>query len=155
AEANARTLVDVVVGTAPPRCPTTTTPPAAGINPFSQTELLAGPKAVTAVIGSVGTPTMVRAAPVIVETGTLYFVAFTGGTAMLRDDKAGPCKKYIFNVRASYAQEARATLEYFFKLGVPDDAHLISFDQNDTFGDAGYNGLTAAYQALKNTAPNI
>jgi ABC-type branched-subunit amino acid transport system substrate-binding protein len=98
---------------------------------------------------------MVRSAPVIVETGRLYFGAFTGATAMLRDDKAGPCKKYIFNVRASYAQEARATLEYFMKLGVQDDAHLISFDQNDTFGDAGYNGLVAAYTAIKGTAPNI
>jgi ABC-type branched-subunit amino acid transport system substrate-binding protein len=155
AESNARTLVDVVVGTTPPRCPTTTTPPVAGQNPFSQTALLPGPKAVLAVIGSVGTPTMVRAAPVIVETGTLYFGAFTGATAMLRDDKAGPCKKYIFNVRASYAQEARATLEYFLALGMPDDSHLLSFDQNDTFGDAGYNGLVAAYTAVKNTTPNI
>ena len=27
----------------------------------------------------------------------------------------------------------------------PSYTHLISFDQNDTFGDAGYNGLVAAY----------
>ena len=64
--------------------------------------------------------------------------------AMLRDDKSGPCKKFIFNVRASYGQEARATLEYFTALGVPDDAHLISFDQNDAFGDA------AGKQTLRN-----
>ena len=120
---------------------------------FSQTALLAGPKAVSAVIGSVGTPTMVRSAPIIVETGTLYFGAFTGATAMLRDTKAGPCAKYIFNVRASYAQEARATLEFFFAQKVPDDKHVISFDQNDTFGDAGYNGLVAAYQALRDAPP--
>ncbi|MDB4940469.1 MAG: putative leucine/isoleucine/valine-binding protein precursor [Labilithrix sp.] len=155
AEANARTLVDAVPGPGAPRCPTTQTPPVAGQDPFSQTALLAGPNAVTAVIGSVGTPTMVRAAPVIVETGTLYFGAFTGATAMLRDQKAGPCARYIFNVRASYAQEARATLEFFFALKVPDDRHLISFDQNDTFGDAGYNGLVAAYQAIRDVPPSI
>lgn len=155
AEANARQLVDVVQTMSPPRCPTTQTPPVDGQPPFSQTALLAGPKAVTAVIGSVGTPTMVRSAPIIVETGTLYFGAFTGATAMLRDTKAGPCAKYIFNVRASYAQEARATLEFFFALKVTDDKHIISFDQNDTFGDAGYNGLVAAYQALRDSPPTF
>ena len=155
AEANARQLVDAYPGAGAPRCPTTQNPPVAGQDPFSQTALLPGPNAVSAVIGSVGTPTMVRSAPVIVETGTLYFGAFTGATAMLRDTKAGPCAKYIFNVRASYAQEARATLEYFFSLKVPDDKHIISFDQNDTFGDAGFNGLTAAYQALRDTPPSF
>ncbi len=153
AESNARQLVDAVDTMLPPHCPTTQMPPVAGQPPFSQTALLAGPKAVSAVIGSVGTPTMVRSAPIIVETGTLYFGAFTGATAMLRDTKAGPCAKYIFNVRASYAQEARATLEFFFSLKVPDDKHIISFDQNDTFGDAGYNGLVAAYQALRDAPP--
>ncbi len=155
AEANARALVDAQPGGPVPNCPTTLNPPIAGQPPFSTTQLLAGPNAVLAVIGSVGTPTMVRAAPIVVETGTLYFGAFTGAAAMLRDDKAGPCAKYIFNVRASYAQEARATLEYFFALGVPDDAHLVSFDQNDSFGDAGYTGLTAAYSALRSTTPTI
>ena len=155
AEDNARKLVDAVVGVGAPRCPTTQTPPVAGQDAFSQTALLPGPNAVTAVIGSVGTPTMVRAAPIIVETGTLYFGAFTGATAMLRDTKAGPCAKYIFNVRASYAQEARATLEFFFTLKVPNDKHIISFDQNDSFGDAGYNGLVAAYQALRDAPPSF
>lgn len=155
AEQNARQLVDAQPSSAPPRCPTTQTPPVAGQAPFSQTALLPGPNAVTAVIGSVGTPTMVRSAPIIVETGTVYFGAFTGAGAMLRDTKAGPCAKYIFNVRASYAQEARATLEYFFTQQVPDDTHLMSFDQNDTFGDAGYNGLVAAYKAVKNVDGNI
>jgi branched-chain amino acid transport system substrate-binding protein len=153
AETNARQLVDAIETTIPPRCPTTQTPPVAGQPAFSQTALLAGPKAVSAVIGSVGTPTMVRSAPIIVETGTLYFGAFTGATAMLRDTKAGPCAKYIFNVRASYAQEARATLEFFFAQKVLDDKHVLSFDQNDTFGDAGYNGLVAAYQALRDAPP--
>ena len=155
AETNARQLVDAIPGTAPPRCPTTQTPPVAGQPAFSQTALLAGPKAVTAVIGSVGTPTMVRSAPIIVETGTLYFGAFTGATAMLRDTKAGPCAKYIFNVRASYAQEARATLEFFFAQQVLDDKHILSFDQNDAFGDAGFNGLVAAYQALRDAPPTF
>ncbi len=154
AESNARTLTDAQPSTEAPHCPTTATPPAGG-TAFSQTALNAGASAVLAMVGSVGTPTMVRAAPVTVETGRLFFGAFTGATSMLRNTAAGSCAKYIFNMRASYAQEAMATLQYFLVLKVPDDAHLISFDQNDTFGDAGYNGLVAAYQALKNVAPNI
>jgi hypothetical protein len=110
---------------------------------------------VLGLVGSVGTPTMVRAAPIAVETGRLYFGAFTGAGTMLRDMKAGPCVKYIFNMRASYAQEAMATLQYFFVVKVPDDAHLVSFDQNDTFGDAGYKGLTDGYTAIKGMTPTI
>ena len=31
----------------------------------------------------------------------------------------------------------------------PDYQHIISFDQNDSFGQAGYSGLVAAYTAIK------
>lgn len=151
AEQNARALTDAKAGTGAPHCPTTMTPPAGG-DPFSLTALDPGPNAVTAVIGSVGTPTMVRSAPIVVETGRLYFGAFTGAGAMLRDDKAGACKRLIFNVRASYGQEARATLEYFTKLNVTADDHIFSFDQKDTFGDAGFNGLNAAWTATHSGA---
>lgn len=153
AEASARSLVDVHPSDAPPRCPTTTTPAVAGQMPISDTALDRGPNAVIAFLGNVGTPTMVRAAPVSLETGTLFFGAFTGATPILRDTLAGPCAKYVFNVRASYANEARATLEYFFKVKVPDSTHLMSFDQNDSFGQAGYNGLVAAYKAIRGTFP--
>ncbi|MEJ7733081.1 MAG: ABC transporter substrate-binding protein [Polyangiaceae bacterium] len=148
AEENANGLLDVVESTAQPRCPTTTSPPVAGQPPFSDRALDRGPDAVLAVIGNVGTPTMVRFAPIAVETQTMFFGAFTGAAAMLRDDKAGPCKRYIFNVRASYAQEARGTLEYFVSRGVDDHTHLVSFDQDDSFGQAGYDGLTKAYAEL-------
>jgi ABC-type branched-subunit amino acid transport system substrate-binding protein len=91
---------------------------------------------------------MVRSAPIAVETGSLFFGAFTGAAKVLRDDMSGACHKYIFNVRASYAQEARATVEYFKKLRVPDARHFVSFDQNDSFGQAGYDGLVGALTAL-------
>ncbi len=149
AEAAARDLLDVASSTAPARCPTTTTSPVAGQNPISSTALFRGTTAVVGLLGSVGTPTMVRSAPVAVETGSLFFGAFTGASKVLRDGTAGACSRYIFNVRASYAQEARSTLEYFWKLHVPDVRHVVSFDQNDSFGQAGYDGLTAAYAATK------
>jgi len=148
AEAAARTLVDVKPVIAAPRCPTTTTPAVAGQMPISSTALERGPNAVLAFIGNVGTPTMIRAAPVAIETGTIFFGAFTGAATILRDDRAASCKSFIFNVRASYVQEARATMEFFKKRSIPDYKHLISFDQDDSFGQAGYDGLVQAYKEV-------
>jgi ABC-type branched-subunit amino acid transport system substrate-binding protein len=155
AEAAVRDLLDVKpLKSDSPRCPTTATPLVAGQQPVSEDALVRGPHAVIALLGNVGTPTMVRTAPIAVETKTLFFGAFTGASLMLRDTHAGPCAKYIFNVRASYAEEARATVEFFLKQGVPDAKHLISFDQNDSFGQAGYDGLVAAYTALRGEITN-
>ena len=150
AEGNARTLVDAKVSAAAPLCPNTANPVSNGavppaLIPVSTTAIERGPNAVLALLGDVGTPTAVRAAPVAIESGTLFFGAFTGAGTLLRDMSSGPCAKYIFNVRASYAQEADATLQYFLHKGVADYRDLVSFDQNDTFGQAGYDGLKAAY----------
>ena len=146
AETAARALVDAQVSASEvPKCPSTMNP-SPGQAPVSTTAMSRGPNAVIALLGSVGTPTMVRAAPVAVETGTLFFGAFTGANTILRDMQAGPCGKYIFNIRASYAQEARATMELFKKKGVSRYQNVISFDQNDSYGQAGYDGLIAAYE---------
>lgn len=153
AEQAARALVDARVMDSAPRCPTTATAAVAGQSPVSQTALQRGPNAVLAFLGNVGTPTMVRSAPVAIETGTLFFGAFTGATTILRDNKAAPCDRFIFNVRASYKQEARATMEFFRHEGVVDHRHVISFDQDDSFGQAGYDGLVAAYQAVLGPFP--
>lgn len=150
AEAAVRDLLEVEPTQLPARCPTSTNPPVAGQTAIGPNAIDRGPDGVIALLGNVGTPTMVRTAPIAVETQTLFFGAFTGSAKVLRDGSAGPaCSRYIFNVRASYGQEARATLEYFFKQGVPDGKHIISFDQNDTFGQAGYDGIINAYTALK------
>lgn len=149
AEAAAREMTDSVVSTSePPKCPSTAIPVADGhgnTTPVSTKAIARGPNAVLAILGNVGTPAMLRAAPVAVETGTVYFGAFTGADKILRDKTAGDCAKYIFNVRASYAQEAQATVDMFKKRGIPNYQSLISFDQSDSFGDAGYSALLAAY----------
>ena len=87
-----------------------------GHAPVSTTALSRGPNAVLALLGNVGTPTMVRAAP---DRGRDRHAVLRrvhrrrDGAA--RHARAATCSKYIFNVRASYAQEARATLELFKK----------------------------------------
>jgi ABC-type branched-subunit amino acid transport system substrate-binding protein len=154
AETAARSLVDAQVSpTEPPRCPSTTLA-SGGATPVSSTAITRGPDAVLALLGSVGTPTMVRAAPIAVESGTIFFGAFTGAQTILRDNVAGACGRYIFNVRASYAQEAYATMELFRKKGVSGYKNVISFDQNDSFGQAGYDGLVQAYVAVMGAFPS-
>jgi ABC-type branched-subunit amino acid transport system substrate-binding protein len=144
AEQAARALADVQPQSTAAKCPSSTAM-IAGNPPVSQVALARGPDAVLAFLGNVGTPTMVRAAPVALESGTIFFGAFTGASTVLRDDTAGDCKRYVFNVRASYAEEAEATVEYFKFKGVTDFKAMISFDQSDSFGQAGYSGLVAAY----------
>lgn len=153
AETAARALTDAQATQKPARCPTTTMTALTGVPEVSATEIDRGPNAVLALLGNVGTPTMVRAAPVAIETGTVFFGPFTGAGTILRDGSAGACGKYIFNVRASYAQEARATMEYFMSKGVTNYKNLISFDQNDSYGQAGYDGFKKAYVAEMGNFP--
>jgi branched-chain amino acid transport system substrate-binding protein len=130
-----------------------------GANPpmntsVTTTALDRGDGAVLALIGSVGTPTAVRAVPVTVETHTLFYGPFTGAGSPLRDTSEADCQKYVFNVRASYSQEGIATMEYFQNNGVTvtNAANLISFDQSDSFGDAGYKAMTNAWIAVNTPA---
>lgn len=149
AEAAARHWTDAVVSaTEPPTCPSTAIAVSDGhdnTTPVSTTAMTRGPNAVLGLLGNVGSQTMLRSAAVAVETGTIYFGAVTGADKILRDDTAGDCGKYIFNVRASFAQEAQATVDLFKKRGVPGYRNIVSFDQDDAYGDAGYSGLLAAY----------
>src|SRR5262249_34183263 len=93
AEQAARALVHVQVKQSPPRCMTTNDVPITGTPGVSATALDRGEGAVIAFLGNVGTPTMVRAAPVSLETGTIFFGAFTGAKTILRDTSAGACAR--------------------------------------------------------------
>jgi len=59
-------------------------------------------------IGNVGTPTAVVALPYALERRTLFFGAFTGADLLRRD----PPDRYVFNYRASYAEETNAVVRY-------------------------------------------
>jgi substrate-binding family protein len=138
AEDATRQLVGARATTDLPRCPSTSA--------VSSTALVRGAQPAIAIVGASGTsPVIVRGADVAVETQTLFFGAASGMTAMLRDLSAGDCARYIFNYRASYVQEAHAAVGLFRHLGVTGYANMISFDQNDSLGDAGYNALSVAY----------
>jgi branched-chain amino acid transport system substrate-binding protein len=102
-------------------------------------ELVEGKK-VFGIIGNVGTPTAVVAVPYANEKHVLFFGAFTGAS-LLRND---PPDRYVFNYRASYAEETAAIVRYLVDVRrIPPDKIAV-FAQEDSYGDAGFNGVAKA-----------
>ncbi len=92
---------------------------------------------VFALIGAVGTPTSRSATPVAAEAGVPYIAPFTGAE-FLRD----PQWTNIVNLRASYYQEAESMVSHLTEdLGTE---RIAVFYQDDSFGQAGYEGVTRA-----------
>ena len=85
------------------------------------------------VIGNVGTPTAVVALPYALERNMLFFGAFTGA-GLLRND---PPDRYVFNYRASYAEETEATVHYLVKVRHLKTTQIAVFAQQDAYGDFG------------------
>jgi len=104
------------------------------------------------VIGNVGTPTAMVAAPFALERKMLFFGAFTGAGVLRRD----PPDRYVFNYRASYAEETDATVRYLVRLRLLKPEQIAVFAQQDSYGDAGFAGVTKAIRAIKGAdAANI
>ena len=59
-----------------------------------------------------GTPTAVVALPYALDRKILFFGAFTGA-GLLRNDAPD---RYVFNYRASYAEETAAVVNYLVKV---------------------------------------
>ncbi len=112
---------------------------------------MTGPNKVIALLGDVGTPTMLTTFPIAIKNGVVFFAPFTGAQKFLRD---GTNSKFSFNYRAGYNDETEAMVDYITRFRTPritDAAHIMVFAQNDGYGDAGYKGVAAAYN--KNTPP--
>ncbi len=97
-------------------------------------------------IGNVGTPTAVVAAPFALERRMLFFGAFTGAGLLRRD----PPDRYVFNYRASYAEETYAAVRYLVKVRKLRPEQIAVFAQQDSYGDSGYAGVEKAIRALRN-----
>jgi branched-chain amino acid transport system substrate-binding protein len=95
-------------------------------------------------IGNVGTPTATVALPFALEHRTLFFGAFSGAN-LLRND---PPDRYVFNYRASYAEETDTVVRYLLKMRRLQPRQIAVFAQQDAFGDAGFAGVAKAYRAL-------
>jgi len=96
------------------------------------------------IIGNVGTPTAAVAIPYALERRMLFFGAFTGSN-ILRND---PPDRYVFNYRASYAEETDAAVRYLIKLRKLQPKQIAVFAQQDSYGDAGFAGVAKAFRAL-------
>jgi ABC-type branched-subunit amino acid transport system substrate-binding protein len=96
------------------------------------------------IIGNVGTPTAVVAVPYALERRMLFFGAFTGANVLRHD----PPDRYVFNYRASYAEETDVTVRYLVKLRRIPVRQIAVFAQQDTYGDSGFAGVAKAVRAL-------
>jgi branched-chain amino acid transport system substrate-binding protein len=95
-------------------------------------------------IGNVGTPTAQVAIPYALDHRALFFGAFTG-SGILRND---PPDRYVFNYRASYAEETDAVVHYLIKIRRLQPRQIAVFAQQDSYGDAGYAGVAKAFRTL-------
>ena len=88
-------------------------------------------------IGNVGTPTAEVAVPYALEKKMIFFGPFTGAGLLRRD----PPDRYVFNYRASYAEETAAAMKYLVEVKRFKPAEIAVFAQQDGYGDAGFNGV--------------
>jgi branched-chain amino acid transport system substrate-binding protein len=96
-------------------------------------------------VGNVGTPTAVVALPYALDRKMLFFGAFTGA-GLLRND---PPDRYVFNYRASYAEETAAVVNYLVKVRRLLPEQIAVFAQQDAYGDAGFTGVEKAIRSLQ------
>ncbi|MCW9018062.1 MAG: ABC transporter substrate-binding protein, partial [Kangiellaceae bacterium] len=93
-----------------------------------------------ALLGNVGTPTAKAVLPTLLDNRTIVFGTFSG-SSILRNN---PPDRYVFNYRASYAEETAALINYFTnELEIPAN-RIAVFYQNDSYGTAGLTGVETA-----------
>ncbi|MFA4890600.1 MAG: ABC transporter substrate-binding protein [Candidatus Paceibacterota bacterium] len=101
------------------------------------TQKLINDDKVFALFNYVGTPTGVKAVPIIEEAKIPLVGMFTGANAFRE-----PLKKYVFNIRASYYQETEVAIEHFVNhLGLKK---VAVFYQADAYGLDGLEGTKIA-----------
>ncbi|WP_454780404.1 ABC transporter substrate-binding protein [Legionella sp. WA2022007384] len=94
---------------------------------------------VLAIIGNVGSPTAAVSVPIAKELKTLLYGCYAGAQVLRKT----PPDRYVFNFRASYAEETASMVKGLLKAGIKPD-EIAFFTQNDLFGDSGYFGAITA-----------
>ncbi|MGJ5175868.1 ABC transporter substrate-binding protein [Bradyrhizobium oligotrophicum] len=95
-------------------------------------------------IGNFGSATAAVAIPYALERRALFFAPYTGANVVRHD----PPDRYVFNYRPSYAEETDALVRYLVKIRKLQPRQIVVFAQNDTFGDAGFAGVSKAFRTL-------
>ena len=94
---------------------------------------------VLALFGYIGTPTSLVALPLATAAKTPFIAPFTGAQA-LRE----PFNRYAFHLRASYYDETARIVNQVTQVGMK---RVAVFHQNDSYGQAGLDGVTRALKA--------
>jgi branched-chain amino acid transport system substrate-binding protein len=95
---------------------------------------------VFALFGYVGTPTCMAALPLVEAAKIPFFGPFTGAEALRT-----PFRKTVFHVRASYYDETALIVNHLTSLGI---RKIAVFHQNDTYGQAGLEGVRNALKPM-------
>jgi len=90
---------------------------------------------VLATIGNVGTPTAIPSIKISNIYKTPFFAPFTGADILRKN----PPDKWIFNYRASYAEETAEMVSLLINLGIKPK-EIAFFIQDDSFGVSGLKG---------------
>ena len=102
-------------------------------------------------IGNVGTPTAAVAVPYAVQHKLLFFGPFTGANLLRKD----PPDRYVFNYRASYAEETAAIVKHLVDVRRIKPPDIAVFAQEDSYGDAGFEGVARAMRRYRRDPAKI
>lgn len=105
-------------------------------------DVLLGEKDVFALFNCLGTPIVDALLPKVTEQGVPFFAPYTG--ALL----ARPKQRNVFNIRASYPDEAEQLVQHLATLGVQ---RIGVAYQNNAFGKEVYEGARLAMERYKVT----
>jgi ABC-type branched-subunit amino acid transport system substrate-binding protein len=92
---------------------------------------------VFALVGNVGSASAEVAVPYANEKGVLLYGAFSG-SSLLRND---PPDRFVFNYRASDAQETAAMVGHLLQVRGVKPGRIAVFAEETAFGDAGFAGV--------------
>ena len=116
----------------------------------ANTKTLINDKSVFALLASYGSSPTTDAMNKVFGPSRVPLVGTISGAGSLREPiSQNPGSRYMFNVRASYADETEAIVNQLVSLGLKN---IAVFYQNDGFGKSGLDGVTTALKK-HNLAP--
>ncbi|MBL8413317.1 MAG: ABC transporter substrate-binding protein [Propionivibrio sp.] len=115
----------------------------------ANSKTLINDKKVFAMIASYGSsPTTAAMNDVFGPAKVPLIGAISGADSIRQTPKDNPNNRYMFNVRASYANETEAIVNQLVSIGLKNIAVVY---QNDGFGKSGLEGVTAALKKRNQT----
>lgn len=109
-------------------------------------ELIANPE-LFALFNYVGTPTLLKALPLVQESRKANSDLFLfGNRTGAKQQRSAPLNEFVFNMRASYAEEGEALVKYFTDKA---NTKFAIYIQDDAYGESGKSAVQEALQRRK------